>query len=59
MIGDHRLSFHDGATEVELSFTSKGLFANVVGKMFSKLISDYVATEAKSLKSRCNSLVNH
>ena len=59
MIGDHRLSSRDGATEVELSFTSKGLFANIIGKMFSKLISDYVATEAKSLKSRCNSLVNH
>lgn len=57
LIGGHRLSSRDGATEVELSFTSKGLFANVVGKMFSKLISDYVATEAKSLKSRCDSLV--
>jgi uncharacterized protein YndB with AHSA1/START domain len=57
MIGGHRLSSRDGATEVELSFTSKGLFANIVGKMFSKLISEYVATEAKSLKSRCESLV--
>jgi uncharacterized protein YndB with AHSA1/START domain len=59
LIGDHRLSSRDGATEVELSFTSEGLLANILGKMFSKLISDYVATEAKSLKSRCNSLVNH
>jgi len=59
MIGGHRLSSRDGATEVELSFASKGLVANIVSKMFSKLISDYVATEAKSLKSRCDSLVHH
>jgi Polyketide cyclase / dehydrase and lipid transport len=58
MIADHRLSNRDGATEVELSFTSKGTFANLVGKIFSKLISDYVATEAKSLKSRCDSLAS-
>ena len=56
MIADHRLSSHDGATEVELSFTSKGLLATIVGGMFSRTISDYVATEAKSLKSRCDSL---
>ena len=58
MIADHRLSPSDGATRVELSFTSKGLFANIVGQMFSKLISDYVATEAKSLKSKCDSLAH-
>jgi hypothetical protein len=58
MIGDHNLSNRDGVTEVELSFTSKGTFANLVGKIFSKLISDYVATEAKSLKSRCDSLAH-
>lgn len=59
MIAGHRLSFRDGGTEVELSFTSEGLLAKIVGKMFSKLIRDYVATEAKSLKSRCDSLANH
>ena len=59
MIGGHRLSPRDGATEVELSFASKGLVANIVGQMFSRLISDYVATEAKSLKGRCDSLVHH
>lgn len=56
MIADHRLFSRDGATEVELSFTSKGLLANIVGKIFSKMISDYVATEAKSLKTLCDSL---
>jgi len=59
MIGGHRLYSRDSGTEVELSFTTEGLFANIVGKMFSKLISDYVATEAKSLKSRCDSLKHH
>jgi len=58
MIGGHRLSSRDGATEVELTFATKGLFANLVGKMFSKLISDYVATEAKSLKIRCDRLAH-
>ena len=57
MIASHRLSSHVGATEVELSFATRGLLANIVGKMFSKTIRDYVATEAKSLKSRCDRLV--
>jgi hypothetical protein len=56
MVADHRLSPRGDATEVELSFTSKGLLANIIGRMFSRVISDYVATEAKGLKSRCDSL---
>lgn len=56
LIGDHRVSKNEGATEVELSFASQGLVANLVARMFSKMIRDYVATEAKSLKSRCESL---
>ena len=59
MIAGHRLSPHDGATAVELSFTSKGLVAHIVSKVFSRLISNYVATEAKSLKNRCASLPYH
>jgi carbon monoxide dehydrogenase subunit G len=59
MIADHRLSSQDGATEVELSFRSRGLLANLVSKMFSQIISDYVATEAKSLKSRCDNMALH
>ena len=59
LIGDHRLSNRDGATEVELSFTSEGLLAGVVAGLFSKLIGDYVATEAKNLKSRCDSLARN
>ena len=53
MIADHRLAPRDGGTEVELSFTSSGLVANLVSMMFSKLISEYVATESRSLKRQC------
>ena len=58
MIGDHRLSPRDGATEVQLSFATKRLFAHILGEMFSKSICDYVATEAKSLKSLCDGLAH-
>jgi hypothetical protein len=53
MIADHRLASRDGGTEVELSFTSNGLVANLLSMMFSRLIRDYVATEARSLKCQC------
>jgi hypothetical protein len=52
MIADHRLTPHGDGTEVELSFTSKGLLATVLGTLFSKMITDYVRTEARSLKTR-------
>jgi hypothetical protein len=53
MIADHRLAPVSAGTEVELSFRSTGFLANVVGMLFSKLIREYVATEARSLKQRC------
>jgi carbon monoxide dehydrogenase subunit G len=56
MIADHRVAAGDGATRVELSFLSKGLVANVVGSLFSRMIRDYVATEARSLKKQCDEL---
>ena len=56
LVADHGLVSRDGATEVELSFISKGLLANVAGAMFSKMIRAYVATEARSLKDRCDAL---
>ena len=56
MIAQHRIAPGDGATIVELSFLSKGLLANIVGTLFSGMIRDYVATEAKSLKNRCDNL---
>jgi len=56
MIADHRLSPHHGGTEIELSFSSEGLLATIIGKMFSKTISDYVASETESLKNRSERL---
>jgi len=53
MIADHRLASRSWGTQVDLSVTSKGPLAHVLAKLFSKTIRDYVATEAKSLKSYC------
>jgi hypothetical protein len=43
-------------TAVELSFASKGILADIVAAIFSSTIRDYVATEARSLKNRCDAL---
>ena len=56
MIADHRLVPRNGTTEVELSFASKGLLADLVSMIFSKLIREYVSTEARSLQRQCESL---
>jgi len=56
MIADHQIVPADGATEVELSFETRGLVANILGSIFSRMITDYVATEARSLKQRCEKL---
>ena len=53
LVADHRIIPSGSSTEVELSFWSEGLLGNLIGKFFSKMICEYVATEAKSLKSRC------
>jgi hypothetical protein len=56
MIADHRLVPRNGGTEVELSFASRGLLANILSKVFSRRIREYVATEARSLQRQCESL---
>jgi uncharacterized protein YndB with AHSA1/START domain len=56
LVADHRITPRDGATEVELSFTSQGLLANMVAAIFSKMIAQYVATESRSLKTYCDVL---
>jgi uncharacterized protein YndB with AHSA1/START domain len=56
MIADHRISPGKAETEVELSFRSSGFLANLLGMVFSKLICEYVATEAMGLKRHCESL---
>jgi hypothetical protein len=53
-VAGHHLTSCDGATEVELSFESQGLLANVIATLFSKMIAQYVATEARSLKAYCD-----
>lgn len=57
VIADHRITQRDGSTEVELSFSSNGLLGNIVGKVFFRLIRNYVRTEAQSLSDRCDLLV--
>ena len=56
LVADHRITPRDGATEVELYFTSRGLLANTVASLFSRKIAQYIATEAKSLKTYCDAL---
>jgi uncharacterized protein YndB with AHSA1/START domain len=56
MIADHRLSPHSSGVEVELSFSTEGLLGALLGSMYSKRIADYIRTEARSLKSHCESL---
>lgn len=57
LIAEHRLTAFDGSgTEVELAFATKGLLGALAGSMYSKLIAEYVKTEAKSLKQHCEML---
>lgn len=57
LVADHRLTAADASgTEVELSFATEGLFGGILGRMYGKLIADYVATEARSLKAHCEAV---
>ena len=58
MIADHLISQRDGNFEVELLFSSSGPLGNIVGKVFFRLIENYVRTEALSLKARCEFLAS-
>ena len=54
LVADHRFTAADAAgTELELSFATEGLMGAVVGRMYGKLIAEYVATEARCLKAHC------
>ena len=59
LIGDHHITQRGGGIEVKLSFSSSGLLGNILGKVFSRLIRNYVGTEAHSLKNRCDLLAHH
>ena len=57
LVADHRFTAADAAsTELELSFATKGLLGGIIGRKYGKLITDYVRTEAFSLKARCEAL---
>ena len=57
LVADHRIENRDGATQVELSFSSKGFLTNIATALLFKKIVDLVATEARSLKKRCDAMV--
>ncbi len=57
LVADHRLTAADASgTEVELSFATEGLLGGIVGRRYGKLIAEYVATEARSLKAHCEAV---
>jgi uncharacterized protein YndB with AHSA1/START domain len=56
LVADHRIAKRDGQTEIELSFVSEGLLANIAAGLYAKMIREYVATEAWSLKAHCEAL---
>jgi hypothetical protein len=57
LVADHRFTAADAAsTELELSFATEGLLGGIVGRMYGKLIADYVATEARCLKAHCEAV---
>lgn len=41
---------------VELSFSSKGVLANLAAMLFAGKTRQYVATEARSLKQKCDAM---
>jgi len=51
LIADHQIVPSGAGSEVELSFTSRGLLADIAAALFAKTIAQYVATEAHSLKT--------
>lgn len=60
MVADHRFTAADATgTEVELSFATEGLLGALAGRMYGKLIADYVATEARSLKVHCEAVTRN
>jgi hypothetical protein len=57
MVADHRFLASDAAgTELELSFATSGPLGGILGRMYGKLIQEYIATEARSLKTHCETV---
>jgi carbon monoxide dehydrogenase subunit G len=57
MIADHRIAPRGEQTEVELSFCSQGFVAHAVSMLLSRKIRKFVATEASSLKRKCEAIM--
>jgi len=57
LIADHKVAVRNGATEVQLSFSSKGPSANIAAFLFSWKIRHNIATEAKNLKERSEAMM--
>jgi carbon monoxide dehydrogenase subunit G len=52
LFASHSICMKDGATDVELSFFSKGLLATAAAALFSSKIRKLVSIEARSLKKK-------
>jgi uncharacterized membrane protein len=53
MKAGHLVEPHGAGSRVVLSFEMSGLMAPLVSLLYGKLINEYVATEARGLKKRC------
>jgi uncharacterized membrane protein len=59
MIASHRISSSGDTSQVELSFEISGWLAKILAWRYGSLISQYVATEARSLKKWCEATHPH
>jgi hypothetical protein len=59
MIAEHRISPSGDTTQVELSFEISGWLSRLLEWRYRGLIAQYVATEARSLKARCEATHAH
>ena len=51
MVAEHIVkSIHANQAEVTLTFAFNGWLGNLIGKMYGKMTSEYIQTEARSLK---------
>jgi Polyketide cyclase / dehydrase and lipid transport len=54
LVADHRFIAADSTgTELELSFATAGPLGGILGRVYGKVIAEYIATEARSLKDHC------
>jgi uncharacterized protein YndB with AHSA1/START domain len=58
VIASHTIRARNGLTEVELSFFSKGLVATATATLFSSKIRQFVVTEARGLKEKCETITS-